>query len=147
MFQSTHPRGVRRQSISVYVSVMSFNPRTHVGCDENPWVCPRDKTFQSTHPRGVRLLPLLILPRSASFNPRTHVGCDSKLNQLSSQLQVSIHAPTWGATCRNQRNWNHYSFNPRTHVGCDFLVVVVVSVVIVSIHAPTWGATLGACDC
>ena len=59
MFQSTHPRGVRRQSISVYVSVMSFNPRTHVGCDENPWVCPRDKTFQSTHPRGVRLQNLI----------------------------------------------------------------------------------------
>ena len=78
LFQSTHPRGVRR-------------PKNRFG--RNP---PK---FQSTHPRGVR-------------HAAAHVPVDLG--------QVSIHAPTWGAT-----------FRPSCRA-CKRRV---------SIHAPTWGAT------
>ena len=32
-FQSTHPRGVRRQILTLFIAFSNFNPRTHVGCD------------------------------------------------------------------------------------------------------------------
>jgi len=82
--------------------------------------------FQSTHPRGVRL----------------HSRPD-----MSGMFHVSIHAPTWGATARQndlargdvfqsthprgvrQRadvNKEHLKrFNPRTHVGCDTAIWLV----------------------
>ena len=76
------------------------------------------------------------------FNPRTHTGCDKSGKQKKDQRNVSIHAPTRGATLhgsvlrRGIRVSIHaptrgatrlfvYSclrcicFNPRTHTGCD----------------------------
>ena len=125
MFQSTHPRGVRHQSISTACT----------GC-----------SFQSTHPRGVR--PASV-PRARgqrkSFNPRTRAGCDSlsghedkrpaivsihapargATNQQARCLRsflVSIHAPARGATCRSSaRIAAVYGFNPRTRAGCDIV--------------------------
>ena len=80
-FQSTHPRGVRLWSSSPAPSISNFNPRTHVGCDlataGEHW---RHGGFQSTHPRGVR---------------HNDWYRDSRIQQ------ISIHAPTWGATIRN----------------------------------------------
>ena len=35
---------------------------------------------------------------SSGFNPRTHMGCDHKQKIYFSIDEVSIHAPTWGAT-------------------------------------------------
>ena len=56
LFQSTHPHGVRLDSLINSRDFSSFNPRTRMGCD------PRSLTsdaslhkFQSTHPHGVRL--------------------------------------------------------------------------------------------
>ena len=100
-FQSTHPRGVRRDDgqngsrasdVSIHapawgataaavcwcVSPSSFNPRTRVGCDRH---------WGQYHARG-----------PPSFNPRTRVGCDSRRSA--------------GPTA-------FVSFNPRTRVGCD----------------------------
>ena len=35
------------------------------------------------------------------FNPRTHVGCDIQIEKhLLAGGNISIHAPTWGATTR-----------------------------------------------
>ena len=81
-----------------------FNPRTRVGCDPSPF----------HHPSSWW-----------NFNPRTRVGCDISLassqglyyifqsthprgvrqlnhKRLSVALEISIHAPAWGATqtCR-----------------------------------------------
>ena len=57
-FQSTHPRGVRR---------------------DLPDVPGRYDRFQSTHPRGVRRRILFALQAAGrGFNPRTRVGCDHK---------------------------------------------------------------------
>ena len=55
MFQSTHPRRVRR-----------------------PAAVGKDLTtrFQSTHPRRVRLQHYTSHHQLNRFNPRTHVGCD-----------------------------------------------------------------------
>ena len=56
LFQSTHPRGVRRISETPrWTARGGFNPRTREGCDLSHHA--REVyilTFQSTHPRGVR---------------------------------------------------------------------------------------------
>ena len=119
---------------------MSFNPRTHVGCDDR---LPANQTalmqFQSTHPRRVRLVNQIMVftgwqfqsthPRRVrlhrrqpsrmfrGFNPRTHVGCDNF---------------DWFVNIKT------YSFNPRTHVGCDSQPFEKrTAAIVVSIHAPT----------
>jgi len=102
-FQSTHPRGVRlllevcgdlTDEVSIHAPTRgatllcnparlyycSFNPRTHAGCDPMLSTPNCSATqFQSTHPRGVR----------------------PKWSPIAQQvLDVSIHAPTRGATFR-----------------------------------------------
>ena len=57
LFQSTHPRRVRHDADGNKISLLCFNLRTHVGCDQ---FC---KDIQDSGKR---------------FNPRTHVGCDSE---------------------------------------------------------------------
>ena len=143
LFQSTHPRGVRLWSLWSQVSLERFNPRTHEGCDTSSSVAillstmfqsthPRGvrphslhrqtayRRFQSTHPRGVRLRPRCRSTATQSFNPRTHEGCDGKFDGVPATWDVSIHAPTRGATVRS------------TESSCKISV---------SIHAPTRGAT------
>ena len=77
MFQSTHPHGVRRFLWRIPKQRISFNPRTHMGCDA---VLNLDTfrlfQFQSTHPHGVRLEGLITTLTITGFNPRTHMGCD-----------------------------------------------------------------------
>ena len=78
LFQSTHPRGVRRRISSKARSRTGFNPRTRVGCDLRfVYIGKARDLFQSTHPRGVRR------------------QLQAKATPL---LGVSIHAPAWGAT-------------------------------------------------
>ena len=77
--------------------------------------------FQSTHPRRVRHMAIILF--SASIN-------------------VSIHAPTQGATSHcHSRHLSSKSFNPRTHAGCDSVPSGLMHSHNVSIHAPTQGAT------
>ncbi len=100
-FQSTHPRGVRRDGqppdcrcgdVSIHAPAWGatrakrtrrrdfrrFNPRTRVGCDQLNYEHQKEfAQFQSTHPRGVR-------------------HCSP--NILTNISEVSIHAPAWGAT-------------------------------------------------
>ncbi len=77
-FQSTHPHGVRR--------AMTLRHRTYV-------------VFQSTHPHGVRPKPsMTVSVYNNGFNPRTHTGCDDSNSLYEDELEVSIHAPTRGAT-------------------------------------------------
>ena len=124
-------------------SLKDFNPRTHVGCDPVIALGSSMELFQSTHPRGVRhaestevfrywkfqsthprgVRPLAIRQEAnaANFNPRTHVGCDSAEAEKARQWQISIHAPTWGATQCNK---------------------TAIEAANISIHAPTWGATV-----
>ena len=81
LFQSTHPRGVRR---GLYRSLIAL------------------LKFQSTHPRGVRRRVIGRYRDAGNFNPRTHVGCDQGDWQHSPHSCISIHAPTWGATANTK---------------------------------------------
>ena len=57
------------------------------------------------------------------FNPRAHVGRDYEKRGNLFFSKVSIHAPTWGATCGFALlNEQCSSFNPRAHVGRDMLI-------------------------
>ena len=167
MFQSTHPRGVRRQAVAC-------SPALH--------------RFQSTHPRGVRLIlcfdilcyiivsihapargatrksqPLVQGPRVSIHAPAR--GATITATEIQAKQQVSIHAPARGATraalpvalrcpCFNPRtregcdqgrgggNLPHKSFNPRTREGCDAKPTGLYTPNLsVSIHAPARGAT------
>ena len=122
-FQSTHPRGVRRQWFyPVVPGASGFNPRTREGCDsQSVFDRCHPSGFQSTHPRGVRPLPRSTtspLPMFQSTHPRgvRRNGGGSSPTKPA----VSIHAPARGATYYNEYD------------GCDYCV---------SIHAPARGAT------
>ena len=103
VFQSTHPHGVRRILIRMVLCVISFNPRTHMGCDGVPLLKFVVKFgFNPRTHMGCDLLlmtPYLVM---TCFNPRTHMGCDGASSSVVNNMHVSIHAPTWGATvCYN----------------------------------------------
>ena len=168
MFQSTHPHGVRHKGSFMFNSAnISFNPRTHTGCDTAPLnTAAFVRMFQSTHPHGVRrkLLNDKDTNLSVSIHAPTRGAtksqgvsdivanvsihaptrgatriCASSLATIS----VSIHAPTRGATRqRSGITIASVCFNPRTHTGCDSNYDIVLGDFNkVSIHAPTRGAT------
>ena len=147
-----------------------FNPRTHTGCDASialiRFIYHR---FQSTHPHGVRRHKKCTAERLISFNPRTHTGCDSYVESYKTFLNVSIHAPTRGATIGSQQsgdlhpvsihaptrgatdstryvlNLDHVSIHAPTRGATD-PEHAIRPCLVVSIHAPTRGATLGHGD-
>ena len=121
LFQSTHPHGVRHAADSLLCTLLvvsihaptrgatclsvfpsrftCFNPRTHTGCD---------------------VLFCTKIRANVGFNPRTHTGCDKLEKVLLRMSEVSIHAPTRGATFINACILRiRFGFNPRTHTGCD----------------------------
>ncbi len=78
----------------------SFNPRTHTGCDaDTKCLMTLLSSFNPRTHTGCDLDREVLLLVLTSFNPRTHTGCDSKEILISeSDIAVSIHAPTRGAT-------------------------------------------------
>ena len=80
----------------------SFNPRTHTGCDaDTKCLMTLLSSFNPRTHTGCDLDREVLLLVLTSFNPRTHTGCDSKEILISeSDIAVSIHAPTRGATKR-----------------------------------------------
>ena len=77
MFQSTHPHGVRHRAYKRLPEWLSFNPRTHTGCD-----------FPHVH-----IFPYLVVSIHAPTRGATIVYIRSYIFGY-----VSIHAPTRGAT-------------------------------------------------
>ena len=77
------------------------------------------------------------------FNPRAHVGRDRRQYLLRwFGFDVSIHAPTWGAT--QYYRCNAACQNVSIHAptwGATITQVTGIMMMAVSIHAPTWGAT------
>ena len=128
-------RGTRGRAVSIHAPTW--------GATVLPMIYNCLMMFQSTHPHGVRRSVSFRSPLSkTSFNPRTHMGCDCFSSFGSHQIQVSIHAPTWGATSLSRYSFYDIGgFNPRTHMGCDQGGARKVEGAVVSIHAPTWGAT------
>ena len=136
-------RGATSWGFRLWTVFPCFNPRAHEGRD---------------------LHYLLLLLLYDSFNPRAHEGRDRPNEAISLVVQVSIHAPTRGATppigthhvrgvCFNPRAhegrdnvigvrtvWR-LRFNPRAHEGRDLFDYDAFTLLEVSIHAPTRGAT------
>ena len=118
VFQSTHPRRVRLQVAHTDNISISFNPRTHVGCDIFANIlCTCKLSFNPRTHVGCDKWRLMFAKHVIGFNPRTHVGCDLQFQICCSQAttfqsthprrvrpntnlkknayaQVSIHAPT-----------------------------------------------------
>ena len=168
VFQSTLPRGERRL---VYLSKhmsCNFNPRSHEGSDDfRGEYYVENCIFQSTLPRGERRCRSCYSHnQEIYFNPRSHEGSDDLLSDAPIALiEISIHAPTRGAThailfcfcnlsyfnprshegsdicCTKSYNTTRY-FNPRSHEGSDSKASFTDRFLIISIHAPTRGATI-----
>ena len=144
-FQSTHPRGVRRErkARKAHRCMVSIHAPAW-GATSVPGACLRPSLFQSTHPRGVRRAGDTEGGHvMSSFNPRTRVGCDDSGHtghcptarfqsthprgvRLRPVHHVSVDGlfqsthprgvrPVPSAVCRTSEN----CFNPRTRVGCD----------------------------
>ena len=146
--------------------MVNFNPRSHEGSDCWPLLVAlktsisihaptrgathckscleAPKTiFQSTLPRGERQDGYANSDAVVNFNPRSHEGSDQNdSTALQIRFDISIHAPTRGATDKQQ--WYAYTvpFNPRSHEGSDVPEFgIQVKSYEISIHAPTRGAT------
>jgi len=108
-FPIINPRAhMERDSARVYDLDLNggFNPRAHMGRDLSASVIhTATSLFQSMRPHGAR----------REFN-----------DHVTDLVNVSIHAPTWGATPTEDGTGASMS---------------------VSIHAPTWGATQRARVC
>ena len=123
--QSFNPRshmGSDRSQDTLLYMCCRFNPRSHMGSDSMPRLpTSMKRQFQSTLPHGERL-SFRTMPRHSSevsIHAPTWGATDDCLC-APMQHKVSIHAPTWGATV------------PSIFNGVSIQV---------SIHAPTWGAT------
>ena len=122
MFQSTHPRGVRREwhypkrhhgEVSIHAPAW--------GATLNLILILTFLVFQSTHPRGVRLEFRGVFPEHLRVSIHAPAwGATLSQRELIESSPVSIHAPAWGATFAN---------------------IFALTIFCVSIHAPAWGAT------
>ena len=120
VFQFTRPRGARRARGTRNISLCSFNSRAHGGRD----------------PRKGRHSGL-----QHSFNSRAHGGRDRPRDRRAVAVEVSIHAPTGGATQGAKMKLVKDGFNSRAHGGRDRPPRHPLRRARVSIHAPTGGAT------
>ena len=99
VFQSTHPHGVRPTFVALsgnpglFQSTHPHGVRLSSCCSDRFY-----SKFQSTHPHGVRRKPFSLRAWRRSFNPRTRMGCDATQQPEYRGVEVSIHAPAWGAT-------------------------------------------------
>ena len=120
-FQSTRPRGARRRSTTRSASTSSFNPRARAGRDQRQ---------------------RLGLTGFSSFNPRARAGRD-----LSATGASDIFTQFQSTRPRGARHPGKrmpiiiYSFNPRARAGRDLLRRTEDVRDVVSIHAPARGAT------
>ena len=93
-----------------------FNPRSHMGSDaqkrENVQYIKR---FNPRSHMGSDAYKGRQCNISPCFNPRSHMGSD--LYSLCSvfNVQVSIHAPTWGATYVYSTDWANAPMKEKRH--------------------------------
>ena len=166
-FQSTPPRGgrhlsdaitLRREGVSIHAPTRGatstiptattrtpcFNPRPHAGGDLTVLIAPGHTFVQSTPPRGGR--PPASSHSASSrkgFNPRPHAGGDGGPSREAEHPEVSIHAPTRGATRHDAEivfDMTKFQSTP-PRGGRPARSSVRSPVQGVSIHAPTRGAT------
>ena len=97
--------------------------------------------FQFTRPRGARPLVRGSSVAKTSFNSRARVGRDLDAMNDFRRLEVSIHAPAWGATSRSVHCPVERMFQFTRPRGARLRPYANHSCDRVSIHAPAWGAT------
>ena len=143
-FQSTRPRGARPRSVGRLVFQGCFNPRAHggrdfgcvflAGCEAVSIHAPTGGAtglsaslsevpcqFQSTRPRGARPVTSILMISRIMFQSTRPRGArrGDKAGEQGAE-QVSIHAPTGGATGRWALVFKRRKcFNPRAHGGRD----------------------------
>ena len=81
LFQSTFPRGERRDAAFTKVFADNFNPRSRVGNDL------------------IRRVELVLI---LDFNPRSRVGNDTCEIITKDVSEISIHVPAWGTTLKER---------------------------------------------
>ena len=114
---------LRLSSIS-HIRIISIHAPTR-GATNIRYIRYKAHQFQSTLPQGER-------PRSVPdwkyilyFNPRSHKGSDNLMQHFGIDAQISIHAPTRGATSGFSRGANcDIDFNPRSHKGSDLFFLI-----------------------
>ena len=122
----------------------SFNPRSHTGSDRSAHkICSKPVAFNPRSHTGSDRVTCAGKRVVKAFNPRSHTGSDLKCGAYNAWQELSIHAPTRGATliC-----WwfffvtgDFQSTLPHGERHCG--VVWLVTSPVLSIHAPTRGAT------
>ena len=142
-FQFTRPRGARLATTGLCgIFEVSIHAPTG-GATPPARRRRRRQAFQFTRPRGARRPYGRGAGRRSRFNSRAHGGRDLQRRDACGAAQVSIHAPTGGATCvaNNGTNPIIVSIHAPTG-GATNMLYYVLSSGNVSIHAPTGGATL-----
>ena len=99
--------------------------------------------FQSTLPREERPLSFQINSKRFYFNPRSHERSDSPVGAMFVGNNISIHAPTRGATAASKtiNSFLDISIHAPTR-GATSSLVKNCHPPLISIHAPTRGATI-----
>ena len=166
-FQSTHPRGVRRddrdddhreKDISIHAPTWGATPYEFRQPPRWLFISIHAPTWGAT-PESLNSASL------ENFNPRTHVGCDTARPWCGPSPPYFNPRTHVGCDFNDSKMMENYiDFNPRTHVGCDLAssVALIISSRFqsthprgvrqracpadlhsnkISIHAPTWGAT------
>ena len=102
LFQSTPPHGGRLYPAGAYCFFCGFNPRPHTGGDgrlRKHGHCPLGFNPRPHTGGDWRYTPSGNQP--TCFNPRPHTGGDGLHRHGDWRADVSIHAPTRGATKEN----------------------------------------------
>ena len=120
MFQSTRPRGARLPVAPCYCGCKVSIHAPTWGATSTAFELPSERCFNPRAHVGRDIAAITKDWLPYGFNPRAHVGRDQAASARHEWHDVSIHAPTWGAT---DGHGNKTCYR------------------IVSIHAPTWGAT------
>ena len=99
-FQSTLPRGERRSAFYAAAWSRNFNPRSHEGSDArgDGQHGQGSEDFNPRSHEGSDYSHTERTPSTQNFNPRSHEGSDKMAATLANVPEISIHAPTRGAT-------------------------------------------------
>ena len=122
-FQSTHPRRVRRNTMSQFNQtkfISIHTPAKGATIHEPGFLQCRRQISIHTPAKGATLYKILDNIITSNFNPHTREGCDSPSLASLESFYISIHTPAKGATC------DYRSSSPNLWI---------------SIHTPAKGAT------
>ena len=145
-----NPRSHERSDINSLINEVGKSISIHAptrGATQPPNIANTTIRFQSTLPREERRLFFAWISADYYFNPRSHERSDGAVfTSISKTVNISIHAPTRGATpflCLNICRLLFQSTLPREERRKFGGVYLNGSI---SIHAPTRGATVLQCQ-